>query len=382
MFKKIIDFIQQTGYLGLFILLFFEGNPILGLFVPGQSILLVVGFFIALHVFNFYISFIVSFLASFIGDLANYWLGKKVGENFFKKYKFNKSFFYIKTKKFFHKNPIKTIFFGKYFSYTRAFIPFIAGKVDFDFKKFAIIDFIATFTLVSIFLLIGYFLGNLVLTDYDLIIKFLIIVILLVVAFYFTLKIFKTFYKKNYNILKRYAIFNYISLIFLIFSLIFVNIFAKLIDSIRIIEKSYYHLNISYVNLFILSFSFLTILFMVFKRKKLLYYLFLSIFVIFFYLFFVIFFIRKHYLIYPYLTIFIVEIVLFYLYVYLNEYISRKKNFIIFTLLNLLTILFFSLSQYNFVRIISSVILAGIYIELFAILSNFEIFKGIIIKEE
>jgi len=96
--KEIFDFIlhindhlnliiQNFGiwaYLILFLIIFAETGLVVTPFLPGDSLLFVIGTFCALDSLNIFSTFIILCLAAIVGDSVNYSVGRFIGPKVFK----------------------------------------------------------------------------------------------------------------------------------------------------------------------------------------------------------------------------------------------------------------------------------------------------------
>lgn len=123
----------------VFLAALIETTPFIGLFIPGQVFVILTG--VAAHEgwLNFYALVFLSAFGGILGDWIGYRLGFLYGEKWLKKYP--KLFFlehlpYTQAKKYFKKYGGVTIVFGRFYSVTRAFTPFIAGTAKMRSSSF------------------------------------------------------------------------------------------------------------------------------------------------------------------------------------------------------------------------------------------------------
>ncbi len=157
-----IPFLDHWGYSIIFIAALLEATPLFGLFIPGQIIIVLAGFFAKQGILD--IGDVIFFAAfgAILGDLIGYFLGKKYGYSFitdYGKYFFFKKEYFKETKKIMNDHPGKTLVIGRFNSLTRAFAPFVAGSTDVPFFKFLIYNIIGGVTWAVSFFLVGYIFG-------------------------------------------------------------------------------------------------------------------------------------------------------------------------------------------------------------------------------
>ena len=80
----IIEIFGVRSYVILFLVIFAETGLVIAPFLPGDSLLFIVGAFAGLGHLNVWVAYIVLLVAAILGDTVNYWLGKKLGAKVFK----------------------------------------------------------------------------------------------------------------------------------------------------------------------------------------------------------------------------------------------------------------------------------------------------------
>lgn len=150
------------SYLLIFGIIFCETGLVVTPFLPGDSLLFVVGAFAAAGSFNILWLYVILAGAAIIGDSVNYFLGKvfgkqlilKGGQRFFKKEHLER------THKFYEKHGGKTIILARFVPIIRTFAPFVAGVGEMSYGKFFIYNVTGGLLWVAIFVFGGYYFGN------------------------------------------------------------------------------------------------------------------------------------------------------------------------------------------------------------------------------
>jgi membrane-associated protein len=158
---NIISFIQHFGYLGLFVVVFFESFP-LTFFFPGDSLLFTTGFLASQGFFSLPALVLTFFIAGTFGYVFSYFFGQKIIRRFFTDDKskiFNPKYI-VYTHKFFEKYGGKTIIIGRFVPIVRSFGPALAGVADLTFKRFLTYTIIGGIFWSAGMTLVGFYLGR------------------------------------------------------------------------------------------------------------------------------------------------------------------------------------------------------------------------------
>ncbi len=144
-----------------FIVIFVETGLVIMPFLPGDTLLFVAGTFASLGSLNIFILLIILSLAAILGDSINYLIGNKLGRKAFDSEGrfFNKKYL-IATEEFYEKHGNKTIIIARFIPVIRTFAPFAAGIGKMKYPRFLAYNIIGGIAWVFIFVLGGYFFGN------------------------------------------------------------------------------------------------------------------------------------------------------------------------------------------------------------------------------
>jgi membrane-associated protein len=165
------------SYFILFAIIFCETGLVIAPFLPGDSLLFVAGAFASKGSFNIFILFFLFLAAAILGDSANYLIGHYFVEHIFDKWKLFKKEHLERTKLFYEKHGGKTILFARFIPIVRTFAPFVAGVGKMHYRKFIFYNIFGGLLWVSLFLVGGYFFGQLSWVKHNMTILILLIIL-------------------------------------------------------------------------------------------------------------------------------------------------------------------------------------------------------------
>lgn len=159
----IISFLGPLTYIALFLVIFAETGFVVTPFLPGDSLLFIIGTLAGKELLNIWIIYPTLLIASFLGDNINYWAGRHIGPRVFSKEnsKIFKKAYLEKTREFYAKHGRKTIILAKFVPVVRTFAPFVAGVGKMHYTTFVPFSFLASFIWITSITFAGYFLGGL-----------------------------------------------------------------------------------------------------------------------------------------------------------------------------------------------------------------------------
>ena len=164
--EHLANLINQLGpltYIVLFLIIFAETGLVVTPFLPGDSLLFVIGTLSGSGFLNIWISYFTLLAAAIVGDTVNYWVGHHIGPKVFSKQNskfFNKAYL-EKTHKFYDKYGAKTIILARFLPILRTFAPFVAGVGRMHYSTFLSFNIIGALIWVTSLTFLGYFFGGL-----------------------------------------------------------------------------------------------------------------------------------------------------------------------------------------------------------------------------
>lgn len=176
-------------YIILFLIIFFETALVVTPFLPGDSLLFIIGTFAARGVIDVLVIIPLLIFAAISGDAVNYWIGAILGKRVFSGHiPFLKQDYLIQTQHFYQKHGSKTIVLARFIPVIRTFAPFVAGIATMPYRTFAAYNIFGGILWIICFVLGGYYFGNISLVkEHFSIILLGIIIISLLPALYHAL---------------------------------------------------------------------------------------------------------------------------------------------------------------------------------------------------
>jgi membrane-associated protein len=168
--KYLTQIIQNYGmwaYLILFLVVFCETGLVVTPFLPGDSLIFVLGALAASGEINLYAIACILISAAILGNVVNYQIGRFLGPKVFEKEKirFLKREYLLRTHEFYEKHGGKTIIIARFIPIIRTFAPFVAGIGQMRYGSFLVYNISGSLAWVILFLLGGYSFGNIPLVE-------------------------------------------------------------------------------------------------------------------------------------------------------------------------------------------------------------------------
>jgi len=148
-------------YVVIFLTCVLEALVLVGLIIPGSSLMVGLGAILATGAISWEISLVAAIAGAILGDYLSFWLGHHFHENIEKMWPFAKYPQLIKNGTlFFKRHGGKSVFLGRFFAPVRPMIPFVAGMMDMPQKKFLLFNSLSAVAWVVVHWLPGLILGK------------------------------------------------------------------------------------------------------------------------------------------------------------------------------------------------------------------------------
>ena len=163
--KHLEAFVVAYGawiYVLLFLIVFVETGVVVMPFLPGDSLLFIVGALAGVGLLSFPIACAVLIVAAILGDQCNYAIGRYFGPKVFQwensKF-FNKKAF-DQAHGFYERYGGITVILARFMPFIRTFAPFVAGVAAMDRGKFTLFNVAGALIWVLGIVTAGFFFGN------------------------------------------------------------------------------------------------------------------------------------------------------------------------------------------------------------------------------
>jgi len=154
--------IETGGLLVIAAIIFAESGVMVGLFLPGDTLLLSAGVLAATGKLDITITILVIAVAAIAGDNVGFEIGKRLGPRLFRKKDgliFRKDYI-ERAETFYEKHGSKTMLIAHFIPIVRSFAPVTAGASKMDRKLFIIYNAIGDIAWAVSFTLFGYYVGS------------------------------------------------------------------------------------------------------------------------------------------------------------------------------------------------------------------------------
>jgi membrane-associated protein len=155
-------FNSWQGYALLFAIVFSETGLLVGFFLPGDSLMFLVGAVAGAGDLNLFAVNIVLMTAAIVGDSFGYALGRRTGPAIFSRphSRWFRRDHLDRTHAFYEKYGGKTIIYARFVPIVRTFAPFVAGVGKMDYGRFISFNVFGGIGWVFGMTMLGYLLGG------------------------------------------------------------------------------------------------------------------------------------------------------------------------------------------------------------------------------
>jgi membrane-associated protein len=174
------DLIRWGGYLVLVAIVFTETGLLVGLFLPGDSLLITAGLVAAAGGLNIWWLNVLLCVAAVTGDSVGYAIGARIGPRLFTR---QRSLFFNprhveRTRRFYARHGAKTIVIARFVPIIRTLAPVVAGVGQMPYRRFLFYNVAGGVAWVVSMTWTGYLLGQAI-PDIDRHIHLIVVVVVL-----------------------------------------------------------------------------------------------------------------------------------------------------------------------------------------------------------
>lgn len=162
-----MTFIQTTGYVGLFLLIFAESGLLIGVIVPGgDTLLLTAGVLASQGVLDIRIVVPVCLVATLVGYDVGYVFGRYAGRRLYERgdSRWFRRAHLVQAEAFFVRFGGNAIVPARFFPVVRTFMPIAAGMAAIAYPRFAVLNAVGAILWGGGVVWVGYLLGDHILT--------------------------------------------------------------------------------------------------------------------------------------------------------------------------------------------------------------------------
>ena len=164
--QHLAAFVQAYGvwvYALLFLIVFVETGVVVMPFLPGDSLLFVVGTLCGAGLMNLPLAMALLLAAAILGDQCNYGIGRHLGPKVFgwEQSRFFNRRAFDQAHAFYERHGGVTIVIARFMPFIRTFAPFVAGVAAMDRRRFTLFNVAGGTLWVVGLTLAGYLFGNL-----------------------------------------------------------------------------------------------------------------------------------------------------------------------------------------------------------------------------
>lgn len=156
-----IAMVKTGSYLGLAILVFAESGLLVGIFLPGDSLLFAAGLLSAGGFLSLGPLVVTVVIAAIVGDSVGYWFGANVGVSFFKRKDslFFKQEYLKRTERFYRTYGGRAVVLARFVPIVRTIAPILAGIGSMTYRTFLSFNVFGGLLWGAGMTLLGYSLG-------------------------------------------------------------------------------------------------------------------------------------------------------------------------------------------------------------------------------
>lgn len=156
--------LHTVSYAGIFAILFAESGLLIGLVLPGDSLLITAGLLSAQGSLSVFGVIIAAVLGAVLGDTTGFWIGRRLGPAVFRKpeSRFFKPAYVERARSYFERYGVTTLIIARFIPVVRTFVPTMAGVGEMHYPNFLLYNVVGGVLWGAGIPVAGFFLGRLI----------------------------------------------------------------------------------------------------------------------------------------------------------------------------------------------------------------------------
>lgn len=162
--QSLITAMGAFAVLGVAVIIFFETATIVGSFLPGDSLLFILGLTLATYLVDipFVLAVAIVFVGAVAGSEVGYWIGRKVGPRVFAR---KRNWFFSPTtveraNTFFEHYGWRALILARFIPVIRALVPLVAGISQMNARRYLVFNIVGGVAWVVVLMTLGFFIGR------------------------------------------------------------------------------------------------------------------------------------------------------------------------------------------------------------------------------
>jgi membrane-associated protein len=154
--------LSAFGLAGVAVIVFAESGLLIGLFLPGDSLLFTAGILAAAGKLNLWLLLPAAFLAAAAGDSFGYAFGRRAGPALYRREdaRLFRRRHLERARKFYARRGASTIVLARFIPYVRTFAPIVAGAAGMPYRRFVAFNLVGALLWGVGVAVAGYILGR------------------------------------------------------------------------------------------------------------------------------------------------------------------------------------------------------------------------------
>jgi len=162
--QSLITAMGAFAVLGVAVIIFFETATIVGSFLPGDSLLFILGLTLATYLVDipFVLAVAIVFVGAVAGSEVGYWIGRKVGPRVFAR---KRNWFFSpntveRANTFFEHYGWRALILARFIPVIRALVPLVAGISQMNARRYLVFNIVGGVAWVVVLMTLGFFIGR------------------------------------------------------------------------------------------------------------------------------------------------------------------------------------------------------------------------------